>query len=616
MAEKDKNDRLYTGKPIIDIIIKNCKKLLTPRDCIVVDESIVPFQGRLKIRQYNTGKSHKYGLKVYKTTTDDGCVWMYKVYTGQDPQIDNLDKPGSVVIELCEELLDAGRMIIVDNFYTSLPLSEYLLQRKTDLCVKLVLKQIISSPKLATKYKRAFSVTQHERPHKTPSEALSIFVEAGLFRRQYEIIKNANENTYLYYSILQKDKQKCYPEKEAYRVTDTCAEIKLQSLLDHTAISLLIHLGEVLQLRNEGERSSSVLMCKWGCDGSQVQYKQKFQIDSDPDANLFRNSFVPLQLVYSKNQKKEVNPRALEFGLFILHARIRLFEFILNLVYNLPLKKWQLIAENDKDVGKQRKREIQKKFREKLSLIVDVPKPRFGTASDGNATEPQPKEIYGDEESSLKTDKTRGATPPATVTFRHIIDASYGRKPSECTRVSIGRISVSQTYRSSVSPPPQRTRKRNGPLKDPDIYGILVAESDDNCSNFDNDVGDPDFVIESNHNSESEQSKNEAVDQLVNEVYQEEINLEQDQEEYASETEARRDYGSNGQNEEQERNEQDRQDREEKEAVIPEEPTTSNPRFFYGKNRTLNGSGEKAMSGAADATAARRGRLRGPRVDE
>ncbi|GBP44034.1 PiggyBac transposable element-derived protein 4 [Eumeta japonica] len=59
---------------------------------------------------------------------------MYKVYTGQDPQIDNLDKPGSVVIELCEELLDAGRMIIVDNFYTSLPLSEYLLQRKTDLC--------------------------------------------------------------------------------------------------------------------------------------------------------------------------------------------------------------------------------------------------------------------------------------------------------------------------------------------------------------------------------------------------------------------------------------------------------------------------------------------------
>ncbi|CAG9574665.1 unnamed protein product [Danaus chrysippus] len=116
-AERDANDRLYKVKPVIDIVMNNCRKLLSPNDCVVVDESMVPFQGRLLIRQYNPNKTHKYGLKIYKATTDDGYVWKYKVYTGQDPQISNLDKPGSVVVELCEDLLDTGRMIIGIQVY-------------------------------------------------------------------------------------------------------------------------------------------------------------------------------------------------------------------------------------------------------------------------------------------------------------------------------------------------------------------------------------------------------------------------------------------------------------------------------------------------------------------
>lgn len=85
------------------------------------------------IRHYNPNKTHKYGLQIYKATADDGYVWKYKVYTGQDPQISNLDKPGSVVVELFEDLLHSGRIIIADNWYTSLPLAEYWIQRKTSV---------------------------------------------------------------------------------------------------------------------------------------------------------------------------------------------------------------------------------------------------------------------------------------------------------------------------------------------------------------------------------------------------------------------------------------------------------------------------------------------------
>jgi hypothetical protein len=82
--------------------------------------------------------------------------------------------------------------------------------------------------------------------------------------------------------------------------------------------------------------------------------------------------------------KKEVRPEALQFGLSILHARIRLFESILHVAYNLPVQKWQLRSEDEKAIVKQRKLEIQEEFRTKMGLLVDIPKPGCGNTNDGN----------------------------------------------------------------------------------------------------------------------------------------------------------------------------------------------------------------------------------------
>jgi hypothetical protein len=73
--------------------------------------------------------------------------------------------------------------------------------------------------------------------------------------------------------------------------------------------------------------------------------------------------------------KKEVTPEALQFGLSILHARIRLFESILHVAYKLPVQKWRLRSEDEKAIVKQRKVETQEEFRTKMRLLVDVPKP-------------------------------------------------------------------------------------------------------------------------------------------------------------------------------------------------------------------------------------------------
>lgn len=86
------------------------------------------------------------------------------------------------------------------------------------------------------------------------------------------------------------------------------------------------------------------------------------------------------------NLKLNVDGEALEFGLSVLHARIRLFESILHLSYKLPVKKWQLRSDADKAIVNERKVAIQKTFRRETGLIVDVPKAGFGNSNDENTS--------------------------------------------------------------------------------------------------------------------------------------------------------------------------------------------------------------------------------------
>lgn len=350
-----------------------------------------------------------------------------------------------------------------------------------------ILKQIMSSPKRASKLKKAYEKVQEDKREKlTPLLALSIFVEADLSRRQYEIIRSASKKLYPSYSILQKAKSDCYPPKESYQVTETCAQVNLQDLLNHTSTRLLTSLADVLRDISPEECNSLELICKWGCDGSQqAQFKQKMQNDAT-DCNVFQSSFVPLRLLYGTNKqkvlwqnptpssprycrpirirfvkesvditqeeieyvenainclqhtkcslesksysvkhtmaltmvdakvcnaatettstmrcyicgatskefndltiKKDVDVDALSFGLSTLHARIRIFESILHLSYKLPVKKWQLRSDADKAIVKERKKNIQEKFRSETGLIVDVPKAGFGNTNDGNTS--------------------------------------------------------------------------------------------------------------------------------------------------------------------------------------------------------------------------------------
>jgi len=74
----------------------------------------------------------------------------------------------------------------------------------------------------------------------------------------------------------------------------------------------------------------------------------------------------------------------LEFGVSPLHSWIRCFECILHISYWLKIKQWQVKTANDKCKLQERKKIVQADFKDKMGLIVDVPKQESGTTNNGN----------------------------------------------------------------------------------------------------------------------------------------------------------------------------------------------------------------------------------------
>ena len=365
-----------------------------------------------------------------------------------------------------------------------------------------IMKEVTqTTPTRATKFKKAFKSPALAPIPYSAEEALSLLIENNLTKKHYNNIREGakyrNSNIYPSYKVVLEAKLACYPPKETIRITETSADIKLQSLVDHTIMRIVSVQQEVLK-QTVSEEDTINIIFKWGCDGSSGQslYKQKFKNDGSDetcysDSDLFVVSIVPLQMYSTRNgnldnkiilwqnnrpsstrfcrpikllfeketkemakreihliekqieelaptkviidkmeiqifqklvmtmvdgkicsamtdisaQKcyvcgaspKEMNSIELStrtdtndnfdfnFGLSTLHAWIRFFECLLHIAYRIDIKIWQVRKLEDKEAFAARKKEIIRRFRLEMGLIVDQPKPGgSGTSNDGN----------------------------------------------------------------------------------------------------------------------------------------------------------------------------------------------------------------------------------------
>ncbi|XP_047735891.1 uncharacterized protein LOC125177698 [Hyalella azteca] len=88
----------------------------------------------LKFRQYLTGKAHKYGIKLYKLCTPEAYTLNVIVHSGNTAPRYGLSSTESLIVAICEQILNKGSTFYADNYYSSVPLAEWLLKKKTYFC--------------------------------------------------------------------------------------------------------------------------------------------------------------------------------------------------------------------------------------------------------------------------------------------------------------------------------------------------------------------------------------------------------------------------------------------------------------------------------------------------
>lgn len=130
-------DKLHKVRFLLDHCRKTFQQEYIPHKQVSVDEAMIPFKGRLGIKQYMKDKPVRFGIKVW-VLADAVTAYCYNfdVYIGKNADVvkNNLGLSSKVVIELAKPLEMKGYQVYTDNFYTSPQLVDYLYGRNTYLC--------------------------------------------------------------------------------------------------------------------------------------------------------------------------------------------------------------------------------------------------------------------------------------------------------------------------------------------------------------------------------------------------------------------------------------------------------------------------------------------------
>jgi len=79
-------DRLAKLNPLLVLLKDRFMSVYMPGSVVTIDETMIPWRGRLSFRQYIPGKAHKYGVKMYKAADMNGYTWNFMIYTGKKTQ--------------------------------------------------------------------------------------------------------------------------------------------------------------------------------------------------------------------------------------------------------------------------------------------------------------------------------------------------------------------------------------------------------------------------------------------------------------------------------------------------------------------------------------------------
>lgn len=139
----DRQERLQTD-PLAPVsaffnkFIANCQAHFTPGPYTCIDEMLLAFKGRCKFVIYMPNKPAKYGIKIM-ILSDARQFYVYNAYIYHGKSSDGLGLteaekklavPTQSVLRLVKPIENSNRNVTADNWFSSIPLAELLLQKK------------------------------------------------------------------------------------------------------------------------------------------------------------------------------------------------------------------------------------------------------------------------------------------------------------------------------------------------------------------------------------------------------------------------------------------------------------------------------------------------------
>ena len=122
-------DRFAAIRDLWSNFMTNCEKNYTPAEYCTIDEQLLAFRGRCSFKMYVPSKPNKYGIKILMMC-DSKTYYMLSAipYTGAQQQKGDEPLATKYVIELSKPIHGTYRNITMDNWFSSIPLADMMLQ--------------------------------------------------------------------------------------------------------------------------------------------------------------------------------------------------------------------------------------------------------------------------------------------------------------------------------------------------------------------------------------------------------------------------------------------------------------------------------------------------------
>ena len=125
-------DKLYKIRPLYNHLRDIFPCLYAPGENLAVDESMVPWRGRVAWRQFIANKPVRYGMKLYfLCESGSGYILKMKMYTGKEGNVREINHGPNVVLDLVKEYYGKNHIIYSDSFFTNFNLVRVLRNNET-----------------------------------------------------------------------------------------------------------------------------------------------------------------------------------------------------------------------------------------------------------------------------------------------------------------------------------------------------------------------------------------------------------------------------------------------------------------------------------------------------